>query len=122
LICRVQKIQYSTSYPLSWDNEAEMHKGKLDPEPPHRVLEECKPIELHASAVSDYSKYECGVTSIQFKDTFMFQSRSFNLPIKNISAVTFECSWLIMVIPFMPNHVFILSTPEINISKRGYCG
>jgi hydrocephalus-inducing protein len=65
-------------------------------EPPHRILEELKPVELKATAVSDHPRYECGINNVQFKNTLMFQTRSFSLPLKNACHSSLDISWYIV--------------------------
>ena len=47
-----------------------------EPEPEHTVVEDTnRQLELLVSALVEYAKYECETSSINFKDTLMFQSR-----------------------------------------------
>lgn len=74
-------------------------------EPIYRMIEELKSLELRASAVSDWARYDLKVNQIQFKNTLMFQSRSFVLPLKNTSSASMSCSWQI-------------PAPEIGVSLK----
>lgn len=45
-------------------------------EPPHAVVDDSHgDLELYASAVADYTKYECPVREIKFRETLMYQTR-----------------------------------------------
>ena len=48
-----------------------------DPEPEHKLLEE-REINVFASAVVAFAKYECSIPdSVRFLDTYMFQTRTY---------------------------------------------
>lgn len=48
-----------------------------DPEPEHKLLEE-KEINVFASAVIGFAKYECSAaSSFRFVDTYIFQTRTY---------------------------------------------
>ena len=50
-------------------------------------------IELRANVVADYAKYECKVPEIRYKNTLMYQTRSFSLPVKNTSNSSMQLMW-----------------------------
>uniref|UniRef100_A0A4X2JPP9 HYDIN axonemal central pair apparatus protein n=1 Tax=Vombatus ursinus TaxID=29139 RepID=A0A4X2JPP9_VOMUR len=61
---------------------------ETDPEPAHTVLEEnYQELELYVSAVVDYSSFRSQVKEVNFKDTLVFQTRTFfNSELLNESA------------------------------------
>jgi hydrocephalus-inducing protein len=56
-------------------------------------LEEVKALDTRVVAISDHPKYECPQAPIVFKNTLMFQSRSFSLPLKNTCNATIDIVW-----------------------------
>lgn len=51
---------------------------EVDPEPSHSIVEDSqREFELFISAVADYAKYSTTTTSIKFRDTFMYQTRTY---------------------------------------------
>lgn len=51
---------------------------EVDPEPTHSIVEDSqREFELFVSAVADYAKYSTTTTNIKFRDTFMYQTRSY---------------------------------------------
>ena len=51
---------------------------ETEPEPSHSTQEERhQDLELFASAVTDLAKYECPVREVPFRDTLMYQSRTY---------------------------------------------
>ena len=51
---------------------------EVDPEPSHSIVEDSqRELELFVSAVADYAKYSTTTTNIKFRDTFMYQTRSY---------------------------------------------
>ena len=49
---------------------------ETEPEPPHSTAEDGhQDLELFASAVVGWAKYECTTREVQFRDTLMYQSR-----------------------------------------------
>ena len=51
---------------------------EVDPEPAHSIVEDSqRELELFVSAVADYVKYSTTTTNIKFRDTFMYQTRSY---------------------------------------------
>lgn len=57
---------------------------EVDPEPSHSIVEDSqRELELFVSAVADYVKYSTTTTSIKFRDTFMYQTRSYRYSYNN---------------------------------------
>lgn len=51
---------------------------EVDPEPSHSIVEDSqREFELFVCAVADHAKYSTTTTSIKFRDTFMYQTRSY---------------------------------------------
>lgn len=51
---------------------------KTTPEPAHTVLENSsREVELYLSAVIDYAEFQLDMDMIQFKETLLFQTRTF---------------------------------------------
>lgn len=51
---------------------------ETEPETPHAVVDGShRDLELTASGVAGYTKYECSTSEVKFRDTLMFQTRAF---------------------------------------------
>ena len=51
---------------------------ETEPEPSHSTQEERhRDLELFASAVTNFAKYECPVREVPFRETLMYQSRTY---------------------------------------------
>ena len=51
---------------------------EVDPEPSHSIVEDSqRELELYVNAITDYAKYSTTTTDIKFRDTFMYQTRSY---------------------------------------------
>ena len=51
---------------------------EVDPEPSHSIVEDSqRDLELFVSAVADFAKFSAPTTNIKFRDTFMYQTRSY---------------------------------------------
>ena len=51
---------------------------ETDPEPAHTVLEKSsREVELRLSAVVDYAEFKLDTDVIQFRETLLFQTRTF---------------------------------------------
>ncbi|KAM6300471.1 hydrocephalus-inducing protein homolog [Aegotheles albertisi] len=71
---------------------------ETDPEPAHTVLEKRSPdVELHLSAVVDYAEFKLDTDAIQFKETLLFQTRTFTFKLSNIGNVALEYTWMVAV-------------------------
>ncbi|KAL0967856.1 hypothetical protein UPYG_G00258420, partial [Umbra pygmaea] len=70
----------------------------IGPEPCHSVVENSfREMELHISAVCDYAQFTCNTETIRFKDTLLYQTRVFQLPIVNKGSVVLEYSWQVLM-------------------------
>ncbi|OXB57221.1 hypothetical protein ASZ78_016396 [Callipepla squamata] len=68
---------------------------ETDPEPAHTVLEKSsREVELCLSAVIDYADFMLDVDVIQFKETLLFQTRTFPFRLSNTGNVALEYTWM----------------------------
>ncbi|XP_046781642.1 hydrocephalus-inducing protein homolog isoform X3 [Gallus gallus] len=68
---------------------------ETDPEPAHTVLEKSsREVELRLSAVIDYADFKLDVDTIQFKETLLFQTRTFPFRMSNTGNVALEYTWM----------------------------
>ncbi|KAM6253129.1 hydrocephalus-inducing protein homolog [Porphyrio hochstetteri] len=68
---------------------------EMDPEPAHTVMEKSsREVELHLSAVADYAQFKMDTDTIQFKETLLFQTRTFPFQLSNTGNVALEYTWL----------------------------
>ena len=68
---------------------------EVDPEPSHSIVEDShREFELFISALADYAKYSTTTTNIKFRDTFMYQTRSYRY-----NRVTVQLNKIIVLIP-----------------------
>ncbi|XP_075621905.1 hydrocephalus-inducing protein homolog [Balearica regulorum gibbericeps] len=68
---------------------------ETDPEPAHTVLENSsREVELLLSAVVDYAEFELDTDVIQFKETLLFQTRTFTFQLSNRGNVALEYTWM----------------------------
>ncbi|KFQ47220.1 Hydrocephalus-inducing protein, partial [Nestor notabilis] len=71
---------------------------KTDPEPAHTVLgKSSREVELHLSAVVDYAEFQMDMNVIQFKETLLFQTRTFTFQLSNTGNVALEYTWMAAV-------------------------
>ncbi|XP_075367152.1 hydrocephalus-inducing protein homolog [Mycteria americana] len=71
---------------------------ETDPEPAHTVLEKSsREVELHLSAVVDYAEFKLDTDMIQFKETLLFQTRTFTFQLSNTGNVALEYTWMAAV-------------------------
>ncbi|XP_064315287.1 hydrocephalus-inducing protein homolog [Phalacrocorax carbo] len=69
---------------------------ETDPEPAHTVLEKSsREVELHISAVVDYAEFKLDTDMIQFKETLLFQTRTFTFQLSNTGNVAVEYTWMV---------------------------
>ena len=69
---------------------------ETEKEPLHVVMEDTNTeIVLSVHGIIDYVKYECPVKSITFKDTLMYQTRTYTFPLKNAGNTNLEYGWSI---------------------------
>ncbi|XP_009468798.1 PREDICTED: hydrocephalus-inducing protein homolog [Nipponia nippon] len=71
---------------------------ETDPEPAHTVLEKSsREVELRLSAVVDYAEFKLDTDMIQFKETLLFQTRTFSFQLSNTGNVALEYTWMAAV-------------------------
>uniref|UniRef100_H2YKD6 Uncharacterized protein n=1 Tax=Ciona savignyi TaxID=51511 RepID=H2YKD6_CIOSA len=71
---------------------------ETEKEPEHLVSEEsARCLELFAWAKTDHAKFECETTSINFKDTLMFQARVFEFTMSNTGQVALSYDWQVVL-------------------------
>ncbi|NXT87516.1 HYDIN protein, partial [Anhinga rufa] len=71
---------------------------ETDPEPAHTVLEKSsREVELRLSAVVDYAEFKLDTDIIQFKETLLFQTRTFTFQLSNTGNVALEYTWMAAV-------------------------
>ncbi|XP_030334371.1 hydrocephalus-inducing protein homolog [Strigops habroptila] len=98
---------------------------KTDPEPAHTVLEKSsREVELHLSAVVDYAEFQLDMDMIQFKETLLFQTRTFTFQLSNTGNVALEYTWMAAVEDERAvNHMRELLLPNLNgDSLSSTCG
>ncbi|KAI8854495.1 hypothetical protein BC829DRAFT_439199 [Chytridium lagenaria] len=108
-ICKLAKIRYlsQTSEP-DWDDRIKSVRWQLVenktaaprkiveqyPEPAYEVLNNTiSEHHLLLSALADYCSYECDVSAIRFKNTFMYQTRVYRFNLKNTGKVQLRYSF-----------------------------
>ncbi|XP_032051538.1 hydrocephalus-inducing protein homolog [Aythya fuligula] len=68
---------------------------ETDPEPAHSLLERSsREVELRLSAVVDYAEFKLETDAIQFKETLLFQTRTFTFQLSNTGNVALEYTWM----------------------------
>ncbi|NXL83544.1 HYDIN protein, partial [Alectura lathami] len=68
---------------------------ETDPEPAHTVLEKSsREVELRLSAVVDYADFKLETDAIHFKETLLFQTRTFPFHLSNTGNVALEYTWM----------------------------
>ncbi|NXI51133.1 HYDIN protein, partial [Chloroceryle aenea] len=68
---------------------------ETDPEPAHTILEKSsREVELHLSAVVGYAEFKLDTDVIQFKETLLFQTRTFSFQLSNTGNVALEYTWM----------------------------
>jgi hypothetical protein len=105
VLIKVMKIKFAIEPELEWDERMKMVKwgtaGNLPPkkvieniiEPIHETITNLNDYQILMNASSDYSSYECDVSSIQFKSTFMYQNRVFRFPLRNNGKISLQFSF-----------------------------
>ena len=69
---------------------------ETDPEPAHSVVDEShRDLEVLISAVADFAKFECPVKEIRFKDTLMYQSRTYHFSVTNSGLIPLTYEWVL---------------------------
>uniref|UniRef100_A0A8C8S7Z5 HYDIN n=1 Tax=Pelusios castaneus TaxID=367368 RepID=A0A8C8S7Z5_9SAUR len=71
---------------------------ETDPEPAHTALEDgSRELELRISASIDYAQFKLETNLVQFKETFLFQTRVFKFQLSNKGNVVLEYSWKVVM-------------------------
>ena len=80
---------------------------EVEAEPPHSVLDDSRrELVLCVWATADYTKYTCPVQEIRFTDTLLYQTRVYNLPLRNTGQITLLYRWRLVHMdgsPFTPH-------------------
>jgi hydrocephalus-inducing protein len=67
-------------------------------EPAHQVSDDSqRDVELSITGIADFCKYECPIRDIRFKETLIYQTRSFSFPLKNTGRIDLNYHWTILV-------------------------
>lgn len=70
---------------------------ETEKEPPHQVMEDShRNVELSVTGIADFCKYECPIHDIRFKETLIYQTRSFTFPLKNMGRIELSYHWTIL--------------------------
>ncbi|KFV73572.1 Hydrocephalus-inducing protein, partial [Struthio camelus australis] len=89
----VKWVDATRSQPTVWPVKKKVIE--TDPEPAHTVLEESsREVELRLSAVVDYAEFKLDTDLIQFKETLLFQTRTFTFQLSNTGNVALEYTWM----------------------------
>ena len=68
---------------------------ETDPEPAHSVIDDShRDLEVLVSAMADFTKYECSIKEVRFKDTLMYQTKAFRFPLTNTGAIPLSYKWV----------------------------
>ncbi|CAE1301645.1 HYDIN [Acanthosepion pharaonis] len=77
---------------------------KTKPQPPcTEVSDSERNILLLVSGIADYCEYSCSTTQIHFKDTLMFQTRTYKFSIFNKGLVQMDYNWQVIMDTFRPS-------------------
>lgn len=97
LIFKISKIKlHSNQVPaFDWDNAVNAKVSKQLAEPAFEAIYNSN-VErtLLFSAFADYCEYEAEIKTINFKSTFMYQTRSYRIPLKNSGKVDMKFDFL----------------------------
>lgn len=96
---------------------------EMEPEPKHTRLDEItRNLELFINANCDYSRVKCSTHAVRFKDTFMFQTRVYEVTLTNRGKIEFDYNWKIQMEdsrrPFTPFIESDTPSPEPSNSPR----
>ncbi|KAM9289560.1 hydrocephalus-inducing protein homolog [Morus bassanus] len=95
-LCTVKWVDATRGLAASWPVKKKVIK--TDPEPAHTVLEKSsREVELRLSAVVDYTEFKLDTDMIQFKETLLFQTRTFTFQLSNTGNVALEYTWMTAV-------------------------
>ncbi|XP_030060864.1 hydrocephalus-inducing protein homolog [Microcaecilia unicolor] len=117
--CKVSRIAFTVPVDLvpDWDDRLHTVKwvdsGKsptsqrptkkkvveTDTEPAHIVLNDnSRELKILISANVNYAQFMCKIENVQFKDTLLFQSRTYKYKVANTGTVQLEFSWKVTVV------------------------
>ena len=69
---------------------------ETEPEPSYTAMEDTqRDIEIKASATSDYTSFSCDCEEIVFKDTLMFQNRTYRFNLYNNGNIILDYQWVL---------------------------
>ena len=69
---------------------------ETEPEPSYTAMEDTqRDIEIKASATSDYTSFSCDCEEIVFKDTLMFQNRTYRFNVYNNGNIILDYQWIL---------------------------
>ncbi|XP_062442830.1 hydrocephalus-inducing protein homolog [Rhea pennata] len=89
----VKWVDATRGQPTKWPVKKKVIE--TDPEPAHTVLEgSSREVELCLSAVIDYAEFKLDMEMIQFKETMLFQTRTFTFHLSNTGNVALEYTWM----------------------------
>lgn len=70
---------------------------ETEKEPSHQVVEDShRDVELSVTGIADFCKYECPIHDIRFKETLIYQTRSYTFPLKNTGRIELHYHWTIL--------------------------
>lgn len=70
---------------------------ETEKEPAHQVVDDShRDVELAVTGVADWCKYECPIYDIRFKETLIYQTRSYSFPLKNTGRIELNYHWSIL--------------------------
>lgn len=70
---------------------------ETEKEPAHQVVDDSnRDVELAVTGVADWCKYECPLYDIRFKETLIYQTRSYSFPLKNTGRIELNYHWSIL--------------------------
>ncbi|XP_070194710.1 hydrocephalus-inducing protein homolog isoform X4 [Littorina saxatilis] len=67
------------------------------------VVESARTVDLLVSAVADFCKHTCKTTSIHFRDTLMFQTRLYEVVLRNSGTIAMDYNWQVVMDNFSPS-------------------
>ncbi|XP_010189967.1 PREDICTED: hydrocephalus-inducing protein homolog, partial [Mesitornis unicolor] len=92
---------------------------ETEPEPAHTVLEKSgREVELRLSAIVDYAEFKLDTDVIQFKETLLFQTRTFTFQLSNSGNVALEYTWMTAVEDERAETPFILAGKQLLPSQN----
>ncbi|KAK7505819.1 hypothetical protein BaRGS_00003090 [Batillaria attramentaria] len=77
---------------------------ETEPEPAYsEVVESARNVDLLVSAVADYCKFSCKCENVMFRNTLMFQTRVYEISLRNQGSVAMDFSWQVVMDNFSPS-------------------